>query len=399
MTDIENQPKEKKENKRRTRATQSTENHDRSQSRADLEEEVSDLKRELAIEKDLILKKQREWTDLIETLNPTIEALGNKIKTLQNDLHLKNQELTDILQSLSSGLIVTDLNGVIRTFNKAAVAITGIESERAIGQDINQLFQWSIIPEFESEDAHQQIRQGFHQEFIYTRKDQTEVTIDSNTTLMESDESEKQRILINLNDISQLKKFQEEAERKNRLIAMGEIAMQVAHEIRNPLGSIELFLSMMKMDLSEDSHEIELVQHIGEATKSMNHIISNLLEYTKPRPVVLSKLNAHDLLDDFIDFIRFSAEQQNIDIQLALDAERTEIKGNTDLLKQVFHNLFVNACQSMPEGGYFTIKTDNYEEKDAVIIERFQSVLMTEKKSLPVFMIQFEDTGKGMTDC
>ncbi len=368
---------------------------------ANLEEQVGILTEKLRIEKDLtkiLLKKQTEWSQLVESVTPTIEVLGKNIKTLQNDLHLKNQELTNVLQSLSTGLIVTNLQGNILTFNRAAVAITGIEKKDALGMKIDLLLQYPILPELLDENALESIGKDYHQQFIFKKADGSDITIDSSTTLMESEESERQGIIINLNDITQLKRLEEEAERKNRLTAMGEISMQVAHEIRNPLGSIELFASMLKMDLPDESNEWMLIQHITSATQSMNHIISNLLEYTRPRPIALEIVDSHHLLKDFSSFARFSAEQQSIEIQLDLTAEKSEIKGNEQHLKQVFHNLFINACQAMPEGGSFVISSENLEVTDPVILERFNNKLLLEQESSLLTKIAFQDTGKGMSE-
>jgi len=365
------------------------------------EEQIAKLKKELFIEKDLtkiLLKQQKEWSQLIQSVNPTIEMLGKKIKTLQTDLHSKNQELTNVLESLSSGLIVTDLKGTVRTFNRAAVAITGIAHENAIGEDINKLMKWTVLPEFLDETALARISHDYRQQFVYYREGRPESMIESSTTLMKSDRSEIEGIIINLNDITQLKRLEEEAERKNRLTAMGEIAMQVAHEIRNPLGSIELFLSMLKMDLAGASNEMELLQHITSATRSMNHIISNLLEYTKPRPVVLEHLDTHRLLREFVDFAHFAASQHHIDLTVSLNARQSWIKGNAELLKQVFHNLFVNACQAMPEGGGFHISTETYQETEPVILERFNPHNPKRHHTLSLVRIDFRDTGKGMSD-
>lgn len=364
-----------------------------------MEEQVVLLRKELYLEKDLtkiLLKQQKEWSKYVESLAPTIEVLSGKIKALQNDLHLKNQELSNVLQSLSSGLIVTDLKGKILTFNRAAVAITGIEKEDALSGQLNHLVRFKVLPEPLDENSLENVSQNYHQQFVFQRSSDEEIIIESSTTLMESEEKEKQGIIINLRDITELKRLEEEAERTNRLTAMGEIAMQVAHEIRNPLGSIELFVSMMKMDLPENSNEMDLAWHISSAAKSMNHIISNILEYTKPRPVILDKVDIHFLLKGFVEFARFSAEQQGIKIKMDFSAEDYKITGNSELIKQVFHNIFVNACQAMPEGGTLQISTKSQEEVDPVILKRFNKNFILDKQSLPLIKVSFSDTGKGM---
>jgi len=365
------------------------------------EEQIAVLKKELYKEKAqtrLFMKQHQEWSQFIDSINPMIEKLRNKLKTLQNDLHLKNQELTNVLQSLSNGLIVTDLQGRIVTFNRAAVAIIGIANELAMGQQINELLKKPLLPKVLDAKAFEKISEDHHQQFVYKKDDNSEIIIDSSTTLMRSDENRDQGIIINLVDVTQLKRLEEEAERKNRLTAMGEISMQVAHEIRNPLGSIELFLSMMKLDTEENSSEMDLIQHITSATRSMNHIISNLLEYTKPRPVVLERMYTHRLLSEFADFARFSALQQNIDVIVELNAQRSDIRGNMELLKQVFHNLFVNACQAMPEGGALYLSTANRVESDPMILERFNNNFILKDRPIELVEIYFKDTGTGMTN-
>ncbi len=362
-------------------------------------QQISNLKNELILEKELVKKlkqTQEDWGDLIEKVQPTIQALSEKIKELKINLHLKNQELNNVLQSLSHGLIVTDLKGSIQTFNRAAVSITGITKENAIGNHINELFNFAVIPEESENKRIETIENQYQQQFVFLLNQKEEKSLKSTTTLMRSDDDELQGIIVNLVDITQLKRLEEEAERKNRLTAMGEIAMQVAHELRNPLGSIELFVSMMKMDLAAESEEMSLALHINSAARSMNHIISNLLEYTKPRPIVLDDIGLHDMLDEFVEFSEFSAQQLNINIISKLGAKTDIVLGNKELLKQVFHNLFVNACQAMPEGGELTVTTNSYVEKDPLVLQRLNNQI--EKTSIPVIKVEFKDSGKGMTE-
>ncbi len=362
-------------------------------------QQITNLKNELILEKELVKKlkqTQEDWGDLIEKVQPTIQALSEKIKELKINLHLKNQELNNVLQSLSHGLIVTDLKGSIQTFNRAAVSMTGITREDAIGSYINDLFEFTVIPEESEKKRIEAIENEYQQQFNFRLSQKEEKSLKSTTTLMRSDDNELQGIIVNLMDITQLKRLEEEAERKNRLTAMGEIAMQVAHELRNPLGSIELFVSMMKMDLDADSEEMSLAMHINSATRSMNHIISNLLEYTKPRPIVLDDISLHEMLGEFVEFSEFSAQQLNIEIISKLKAKPDVVLGNKELLKQVFHNLFVNACQAMPEGGELHISTKSYLEKDPLVLQRLNNQI--EKTSMPAIKVKFKDIGKGMTE-
>jgi signal transduction histidine kinase len=286
----------------------------------------------------------------------------------------------------------------VGTFNRAAHIITGIEKQDAYQKNVNDLFKTTLLPEPIDENALEAIKEGFDTQFTMTKSDNETSVISSSTTIMESEEKEKLGIKIKLNDITQITRLEEEAERKNRLTAMGEIAMQVAHEIRNPLGSIELFISMMRMDLIEDADQLDLINHISSATRSMNHIISNLLEFTKPKPITLDTVDIHQLLTEFCEFSKFSAEQLRIAIDLDLAAESNEIMGNGELMKQVFHNIFVNACQAMPEGGHLSISTRDVVETDSVILDRFNNSSMRHNGSLKLVNITFKDTGKGMPE-
>ena len=187
-------------------------------------QQISNLKNELILEKELVKKlkqTQEDWGDLIEKVQPTIQALSEKIKELKINLHLKNQELNNVLQSLSHGLIVTDLTGSIQTFNRAAVSMTGIAKEDALGSHINKLFDYAVIPEESEKKRIEAIENEYQQHFTFRLNQKEERSLKSTTTLMRSDDDELQGIIVNLVDITQLKRLEEEAERKNRLTAMG----------------------------------------------------------------------------------------------------------------------------------------------------------------------------------
>lgn len=349
-------------------------------------------------EKELLSRAFKAFDASIKKLRKYQSKLEKQVDELTIELNLKNQELTNVLQSLSNGLIVTNLKGIITTFNRAAVSITGIKDEDAIGKKINTLLNFDVIPENLDDRGLDQIDQNLQNEFPLDKKEGEGIIVKSSTTLMKSDSSELQGVIINLSDITLLKKLQEEAERKNRLIAMGEIAMQVAHEIRNPLGSIKLLVSMMSKDFDAESSEMEVLQHISSAIQNMDHTIENLLEYTRPKSISLDMIDLHSILSDFIGFSCFYANQQGIELKLSEDSVHSEIQGNEKLLRQVFHNLFINAGQAMPEGGTLTVVAKEVVEKDPVIVDRLNINKIVDKKAVKLAKVSFIDTGKGMSD-
>lgn len=349
-------------------------------------------------EKELLSRAFKAFDASIKKLRKYQSKLEKQVDELTTELNLKNQELTNVLQSLSNGLIVTNLKGVITTFNRAAVSITGIKESNALGKKINTLLKFDIIPKKIDDTGLELIDQDHQNEFTYCKNKKEEIIIKSSTTLMKSESSELQGIIINLSDITLLKKLQEEAERKNRLIAMGEIAMQVAHEIRNPLGSIKLLVSMMSKDFDAESGEMEILQHISSAIQNMDHTIENLLEYTRPKSIALDQIDIHSILSDFIGFSCFYANQQGIELKLSESSAHSTIQGNEKLLKQVFQNLFMNAGQAMPEGGTLTVIAEEIKETDPVIVNRMNINNITDKKTVKLVKVSFTDTGKGMSE-
>ena len=348
-------------------------------------------------EKQLISQAFETFNKAIEKLRGHQAKLQHQVEELNHQITLKNQELTNVLLSMKSGLIVTDLLGKVKTFNRAASAITGIARDQALDQEINQLLGLDLLPSPLDPAKLEGLNQGGARLFSFLGEGD-EILLEVTTTLIESEEKELQGIILNLEDVTLLKRLQQEAERKNRLAAMGQIAMQVAHEVRNPLGSIELFVSMMKKDFAPDSTEMELMQHITSARHSINHIISNLLEYSRPKPVPRDRLDLGPVLLEFVEFVKHTAEQQSVEIHLAEPSLGLWVTGNEQLIKQTLLNLFMNACQAMEEGGDLYLEAASEEVTDSVVLERFQKQTSRARDQLEVIRLTIKDTGRGMDE-
>ena len=200
----------------------------------------------------------------------------------------------------------------------------------------------------------------------------------------------------NVQDVTLLKKLEEHGERQNRFTAMGEMAANIAHEIRNPLGSIELFASLLKKAISGEEEKATLVNHISSSVTSMNHIISNLLAYTKPRPVSPQRVDLHPLLREITELFQFFANQHQVESKLSLQAPRATVMGDREQLKQVFNNLIVNAVQSMPEGGELLLSTRAVAITDPRELARFGLDQPEQAARNGFIEVVVHDTGAGI---
>jgi signal transduction histidine kinase len=144
---------------------------------------------------------------------------------------------------------------------------------------------------------------------------------------------------------------------------MGEMAVKIAHEIRNPLGSIELFASTMKKDLEDFEEPRVLSEHISSCVKSINSIISNLLLFMRPEQKASFQIvDLHDPLKDSLFFSDHVIQSnEHIEVITSYHPEPLMVLGDSELLKQMYLNLILNAVQSMPGDGKLMISTKKIE--------------------------------------
>jgi signal transduction histidine kinase len=156
-------------------------------------------------------------------------------------------------------------------------------------------------------------------------------------------------------DVTKVRHLEERLQRRNRLAAMGEMVGSIAHEIRNPLGSVELFASMLRKDLQESPHLRSYAEHISMAVQSMDRLLSNLLVYMKPNRSQAAWHETETLIHETLTMAVHVLSGSAIRVQVEPDALASRIWCDAAQLKQVLLNLIMNAVQAMPHGGTLSI--------------------------------------------
>ena len=160
-----------------------------------------------------------------------------------------------------------------------------------------------------------------------------------------------------IRDITEIKVLEEQNKRSERLSAMGEMAVELAHEIRNPLGSIELFASLLERELPQGSDTGRWAENILIGSRSLNNIVSNMLHFANPLAPTFGNVDIHKVVREILGFMEPIMCQREVRVLEQLGACNPIISGDRELLKQMILNLVHNSMQAMPSRGSLTISS------------------------------------------
>lgn len=279
--------------------------------------------------------------------------LAEKNKALESNLREKEEVknyLHNILESLTTGVIVVDQKGRITTFNQTAGTITDLSPAACLHKTLGQVFEADLFDNMIARLARNESPSLTLDREITTSKNR-KISVRISASPAVDQQGDPLGTVLVLQDITQIRRLEEEAQRNQRLRATGEMAAGIAHEIRNPLGSIELFASLLKQDLESDPDKKKITEHILASVKNMDRIISSVLLFAKSPQPSRQKCDVHQLLTDLLDNTAEIHLPEDVNVIRNFGSPPILANGDGGLLRQVFLNLIRNGIQAMPEGG------------------------------------------------
>ncbi|HYJ92335.1 MAG TPA: ATP-binding protein [Pyrinomonadaceae bacterium] len=311
-------------------------------------------------------------------------------KRISDELRRSQESFADlnilherIVQSVDTGLITTDLEGKIYGFNRAAEAISGYGEADSIGKNVVDLCGEDIRARIEAclSVIHSSEFSAEHFEAELPTADRETVTVVCSISPLYRRSGDISGLIIIVQDISQIRALEASLRRADRLAAVGRMAAGLAHEIRNPLGSLSSSLQFLRDRVPTDSSEASLFEVILRESERLNGIIENFLSYARPSSDALDKKEETDIdaaLRDCLVLVKHNPkvhEAHQFNYEPPPQPVRSRISETK--VKQVMWNLLQNSINAMPDGGDITVKLNE----------------------IPGGRIQmlFQDTGPGFT--
>jgi PAS domain S-box-containing protein len=337
-----------------------------------------------------------ENTRLYRESQTQLEAL---ISLNQELREMKNYN-EDILSNMASGVIVMDSKGCLQKINRQAEILTGKTQKEVLGKKPAAL--WPQEKDFREVLSQAKNESNLKEITFKSNKDKQHfcVTI---TLLKDVHDKVKGKLAV-IVDTTELKKLEQQVRRSDKLSALGRMAAGVAHEIKNPLTSMRLFIQMMNEKYHSDhsfwdAHNGILLNELDRLDK----IVGDFVGFAKTPELKIEPLKLNDIIEKVLRLIKVQAQEQKFTIDVILN-KSLMISGDAHHLTQIFINLILNAMQAMPADrseGRLILKAKKTKNKTVEIkfIDNGEGTPEEnmEKLFTPFFTTKEKGTGLGLS--
>ena len=287
-------------------------------------------------------------------------SLSERLRSARQELREKSIDFDDlrvlqenILRSVGSGIVTLNMEGAVTSWNHAAETITGYgladirrEWKRVFGESIKGLFG-------QTNDLRER---PIRFEGRVEKKDGTPAVLGFTASLLRDDNDVVRGIIVTFQDITRMAEMEEQMRRHERLATIGSLAAGIAHEIRNPLASLSGSIQMLREDMHLLEEKKQLMDIVIRETDRLNTIITEFLDYARPRSVQGLAVDLSNILRDTVLLFENSREaRQGITVVCEIPAS-LNFHGDEQRIRQVFWNLVINAAQAITGDGLITVK-------------------------------------------
>jgi len=340
-------------------------------------------------------KEESQVSFIVGTFHELVAKLKDKEREME-DLRKKAEERADsiesynedILQSVPSGVISLDRNLTITKMNSAAARILQLHVPSAIGKRYDELFREPLQGIL---DGKKTIERG---ELRYITDSGKKLHLGlAITPLLNSAKETIGRLMV-FTDLTELKALESQAELRERLSSLGEMAAGMAHELRNPMAVIAGYTKLLSKRV--DPSLLPVVDSVAGEVAVMDRIITDFLSFARPSELIASPVDVAQLIQTCVAHI--AGERK--DIRVFFDTETIPpVHGDEILLRQAFTNLVQNAIESMPQGGDLRFGFSREEDSLEITISDTGHGIpekIREKIFLPFYTTKDKGTGLGL---
>ncbi len=324
-----------------------------------------------------------------------------QIKGLLCQIANENELLDMVLDSMTDGVVVTDKNHRILLYNKAFGRLIPFTQSDDHEQKLWEAIEDREISDFFDEKLNNQ-EKVVDKEFTLSNGVTRTISL---SILPLVKEGKIQGNLVHVEDVTEKRSKEARLRRAENLAALTTLAAGIAHEIKNPLGSIGIHIQLIQKAMrNKETIRREDIENylnvINEEVDRLNRIIVDFLFAVRPMNTKLEDSDVNQVIKGLLDFVKYELEESNVKLEAHLAEALPKIKLDAKYFKQALLNLIKNALYAMPNGGILRVETGR--TGDMVYVKIIDNGVGIPKSIIdkifePYFTTKDFGTGLGLT--
>jgi PAS domain S-box-containing protein len=291
--------------------------------------------------------------------------LYRQLQTKAGELDRLRAFNENILESLDDGLFVVDLHDKVARWNTALETLYGVSRSAAAGRAIDDLFDGPCVEAIRAARRDSPSGAVLSRVPLHCRGSKAGQTLIVNCaivplrTAVTADAAAEGTVVI-LEDVTSRVQFEEQLQISEKMASIGLLAAGVAHEVNTPLTGISSFTQMLLEGADPEDPRTRLLEKIERQTFRAAKIVNGLLNLSRPASSAASELAVVDLnvvIADVLGLLEHQFGTHSIMLRRELNDAPMLVLGIEHKLQQVFLNLFLNAKDAMPKGGWLSVRT------------------------------------------
>jgi PAS domain S-box-containing protein len=319
---------------------------------------------------------------------------------LKRDNRALGDFLASVVRNMSACLLVVDRQAKLRAINPPALETLGLTREEAPdGASLAEVLGADAATAM-MRPSDRVEGQVMPRELTIKRRDGKLIGIGFSSTPLVTDDGSANGSVVTFRDLSALRLAQEEERKKDRLASLGEMSARIAHEVRNPLVSIDSVVRLLGDDMKENPSASKDLDTIAREVRRLHSIVSEILQFAKPRPSSPAPGEAGALVRSVVAQVSSQFAQRDVKLEMELGDGVPSVSLDADRMRQVLLNLLFNALDASPIGSSVKVGVSHTEAGDVrIVVDDAGPGIPAEVASrifTPFFSTKSRGTGLGL---
>jgi PAS domain S-box-containing protein len=292
--------------------------------------------------------------DELGQVSRKISQVGQQLRGVHEIFSTMRENMNSVMSGLEDGLLLFTREARAVMISPAAEKFLGAQSGQLLGRRVTEIFP-----------VGHPLRDALHLEGDELSEVASETELQTPdgpkrvgvSVQAIQEDGERMGALVTLRDLDSLESINTQLQVSERLAALGRITAGVAHEVKNPLNSMRLWLENLKEStpMEPDSSGAQAVQVLDKEIDRLDAVVKRFLDFTRPMEIRLEATHLPDLLKEVLEIAQPQFQKSNVQVAQLLPIDVPEVYVDRALLQQAVLNLVLNAVDAMPEGGQLRV--------------------------------------------